>query len=155
MHAVPSCCVLLWFVRGQFCTYPSTVTSLGTGHMIAPVPVKHPWRLWVNIRHVNHWKLNAHSRLSRNIQNFITTTKLNCVQVWCEILYYIVWWLSASNWKFVSVKEVQRAMDTESAKGKVTVMTRWMLFYIHPTLVQFIDNMSSLVDMASSSYHDS
>ena len=46
-------------------------------------------------------------------------------------------------------------MDTESAKGKVTVMTRRTLFYIHPTLVQFIDNMSSLVDMASSSYHDS
>ena len=38
------CRVLLWFFTGRLYQYPSQ----GDLNMIAPVPVKQPWRIWVN-----------------------------------------------------------------------------------------------------------
>ena len=43
------CGVLLWFGTGQLYPYPSGLHHWYWGnHMIAPVPVKQPWRIWVN-----------------------------------------------------------------------------------------------------------
>ena len=40
-------CILLWFVISQFYPYPSGLFHRHWGnHMIAPVPVKQPWRIW-------------------------------------------------------------------------------------------------------------
>ena len=43
------CCVLLCFGTGWFYPYPSGLLHWHWGnHMIAPVPVKQPWRIWAN-----------------------------------------------------------------------------------------------------------
>ena len=46
------CCVLLWFDTCQYHPYPSGLLHWHWGnHMIAPVPVKQTWRIWVNKLH--------------------------------------------------------------------------------------------------------
>ena len=45
------CCVLLGLADGQFYPYPSGLLHRRWGNIIAPVPVKPPWRIWVNILH--------------------------------------------------------------------------------------------------------
>ena len=50
-HFTP-CCILLWFGNGWFYPYPSGLFHWHWGnHMIAPVPAKQPWRIWVNKSH--------------------------------------------------------------------------------------------------------
>ena len=53
LRRVLSSCELLWFGTSWFCPYPSGLLHWHWGNlMIAPVPVKQPWRIWV-IQHVN------------------------------------------------------------------------------------------------------
>ena len=45
-------CVLLWLGTGRFYPYPSGLLHWHWGNLpIAPAPVKHPWRIWVNDLH--------------------------------------------------------------------------------------------------------
>ena len=51
-HSFMLCCGQLLFGTGQFDLYPSGLLHWHWGnHMIALVPVKKPWRLWVTILH--------------------------------------------------------------------------------------------------------
>ena len=40
------CCNLLWFDTGRLSPYPSGLLHWYWGNMIAPAPVKQPWRIW-------------------------------------------------------------------------------------------------------------
>ena len=68
------CCVLLGLADGEFYPYPSGLLHRCWGNIIAPVPVKPPWRIWVNILHES----------SKN--GDITTTKQSTINT-----MYILW----------------------------------------------------------------
>ena len=56
------CFVLLWFDTGWFYPYPSGLLHWHWGnHMIAPVPVKQPWRIQVNVPCESTWSDNITS----------------------------------------------------------------------------------------------
>ena len=65
------CCVLLWFGGFQFYPCSSGLLHWHWGnHMIAPVPVKQPWRIWINISHKSSNKYDITKQ---------STTKQTCL----------------------------------------------------------------------------
>ena len=51
-HGAWFCCLLLWFDLRRLYPYPSGLLHWHWGnHMIAPVPVKQSWKIWIDISH--------------------------------------------------------------------------------------------------------
>ena len=76
------CCVFLSFGTGWFYLYPSGLLHWHWGnHTIAPVPVKQPWRIWINgsYKSANEWR-HYHKTKNNNAMGnlFLYTVRTRC-----------------------------------------------------------------------------
>ena len=84
------CHILLCFMNCLFDPYPSGLLPWNWGnHMIAPVPVKQPWRIWVNGPHQIHSELIPKQNTTKQCAYFMGYTSQCCIGfvmfLWCTI----------------------------------------------------------------------
>ena len=94
IHRFILCCILLWFVTGQFYPHPSGLLPWPwSSHTIAPVTVKPPLRVGVNLWLIctgHNWKKTKHNKTMGIFCGLLSATFLWTLYVLCDLHHILV-----------------------------------------------------------------